>query len=70
MLDLTIQTKDKTTKEKIEEAYNQAIKEIEDIPSFIKSLRKKITDFEVSTSGVNIYISEKVSKVKLASILI
>jgi len=70
MLDLTIKTKDKNIKEKIEEAYNQAIKDIEDIPSFIKALRKKITDFDVSTSGVNIYILEKVSKAKLASILI
>lgn len=70
MLDLTIQTEDKATKEKIEDAYNQAIKNIEDIPSFIKALRKRITDFDVSTSGVNIYILEKVSKAKLASILI
>lgn len=70
MLDLTIETKDKNAKEKIEEAYNQAIKNIEDIPSFIKALRKKITDFDVSASEASIYILEKVSKVKLASILI
>ncbi len=70
MLDLTINTEDKSVAEEVKSAFEQTIKEWSDLSGFIKTLKKKIGNFEVGLSGMNILIKDRDSNKVVAKILI
>jgi len=68
MLDLTIETKNKIIKNNIQLAYDEAIKLTIDFSEFIRILKKKIQDCEITTSGMDIFIKDKKTQKRVAVI--